>query len=83
MNNDNVFAIYACTLVAGIGSVITASVLAGLATMPTPLVFAEHLAMSFTFRAAYKSFAGPVWWPYPSSRVEEAEVATPAIANAA
>jgi hypothetical protein len=70
MNNDKVFAIYACTLVAGIASVITASLFAGLATLPSPLMFVEHLAMSVTFRAAYKSFAGPVWWPYPSARAE-------------
>jgi hypothetical protein len=41
-----------------------------LAALPSPLMFVEHLAMSLTFRAAYKSFAGPVWWPYPSARAE-------------
>jgi hypothetical protein len=82
MNNDKVFALYACTLIAGIGSVITATVLAGVTTMPSPLVFLEHLAMSFTFRAAYHSFAGPVWWPYPQHEgVAEGVPAVAAVAE--
>lgn len=78
MDNDKIFALYACTLIAGIGSVITASILAGYAAMPGPLVFVEHLAMSIGFRAAYKSFGGPAWWPYPSHE----EVGVPAMAEA-
>lgn len=61
MDNDRVFAFYALALVAGVASVITASVLAGVATLPSAGVFLEHLALSFGFRAAYKSLDGFDW----------------------
>jgi len=77
MDNDKIFSIYAFSLVGGIASVITASILAGIAAVPSPLMFVEHLAMSLTFRAAYKSFGGPVWWPYPSARAEAAAAGAP------
>ena len=61
MDNDKAFTAYALTLVAVITSVITASVMAGFATLPTAGVFIEHLALSVGFRAAYKSFGGIDW----------------------
>ena len=61
MNNDKIFAAYAVTLVAMVTSVIYASVMAGIAAVPTFGVFVEHLAMSLIFRGAYKSFAGFDW----------------------
>ena len=39
-----------------VGSSITASVISGIATLPSMGVFLEHLALSVGFRAAYKSF---------------------------
>lgn len=67
MNNDKIFTIYAVTLVAGVASVISASVIAGVATLPSLGVFVEHLAMSLIFRGAYKSFAG-FDWVYTAAR---------------
>ena len=61
MDNDRIFTIYALTLIAGVASVITASVLAGYATLPSVGVFLEHVAMSLAFRGAYKSFGGFEW----------------------
>jgi hypothetical protein len=61
MDNDRIFTIYALTLIAGVTSVITASVLAGVATLPSAGVFLEHVAMSIAFRGAYKSFGGFEW----------------------
>ena len=61
MDNDRAFTVYALTLVGIIGSVITASVMTGIATLPTAGVFLEHLALSLGFRTAYKSFGGFDW----------------------
>jgi hypothetical protein len=61
LSNDKAFAIYALTIFAGIASVVTASLMAGSATLPSPLGVLEHLAMSFGFRAAYKGFGGFSW----------------------
>jgi hypothetical protein len=64
MDNDKLFTAYALVLIAGVASVVTASVAAGVAVLPTPLVFVEHLCMSLLFRAAYKSIGGfdwPIW----------------------
>jgi hypothetical protein len=61
VSNDRAFTIYALTLVAIIGSVITASVMTGIAMLPSAGVFLEHLALSAGFRAAYKSFGGFDW----------------------
>jgi hypothetical protein len=61
LDNDRVFATYACTLIAAITSVLAASVLAGFAVLPSTGVFLEHLAMSLGFRALYKSFGGFDW----------------------
>ena len=61
MNNDRFFAVYALLLVGGVASVITASVMAGVATLPTFAVFMEHIVLSLLFRAAYKSIGGFDW----------------------
>lgn len=61
MDNDKIFAAYSMSLVGAIASVITASVMAGFATLPTVGVFVEHIALSLTFRAMYKSFGGFEW----------------------
>ena len=77
MGNDRAFHYYALFLVAGVASVITASVMAGLATLPTPLVFAEHLALSLLFRASYKSFGGFDWITGGDELVEIPTAAAP------
>jgi hypothetical protein len=59
--NDRAFTVYAVTLIAIITSVITATVLAGIATLPSAGVFLEHLALSAGFRAAYHSLGGLDW----------------------
>ena len=56
MDNDKVFVAYALILISGIASVLTASVMAGIASLPSFMVFAEHVVMSLLIRAAYKSF---------------------------
>jgi len=61
VTNDKLFAAYALILVGGVASVITASVMAGVATLPTFAVFAEHILLSLLFRAAYKSIGGFDW----------------------
>ena len=61
MDNDKIFTAYALLLISGVASVITASVLAGIATVPTFGVFVEHVALSLTFRGMYKSFGGFDW----------------------
>ena len=61
MDSNRAFTVYALTLIAIVGSVITASVAAGIATLPTAGVFLEHLALSIGFRTAYKSFGGFDW----------------------
>ena len=58
MNRDKAFAIYALTLIAAVASVITASVMAGVAALPSPLMFIEHVALGLTIRAAYKYIGG-------------------------
>jgi hypothetical protein len=61
VDNDKIFATYTLTLIAAVASVITASVAAGFATVPTAGVFLEHVALSLTFRGMYKSFGGFEW----------------------
>ena len=83
MDNDKVFALYATILAGGVASIITASVMAGIAAVPGPVALLEHIALSFGFRAAYKSFGGWDWaeWSVTSSR--PAEVTVPDGAEAA
>jgi hypothetical protein len=53
--------VYALTLITIVASVITCSVMTGIATLPTAGVFLEHLALSAGFRAAYHSLGGIDW----------------------
>jgi len=55
MNNDRVFSFYAATLIAGVLSVVTASVMAGYAAVPGVIGFVSHWILSLGFRAAYNS----------------------------
>jgi hypothetical protein len=80
VDNDKVFAAWALALFASVASVLTATVVTGIATLPSPMVFAEHLAMAFGVRAAYKSFAGvtlPAWLTEVVAWSEAAEVGAP------
>ena len=61
MDKNRTFAAYALILIAGVGSVLMTSVLAGVSTAPSPLAFLEHVALGLTIRAAYKSFGGWDW----------------------
>lgn len=76
MDNDKVFALYATILAGAVASIITASVVTGVAALPGPLALLEHIAMSFGFRAAYKSIGGWSWdeWSVTSSRPAEVVV---------
>lgn len=56
MENDKYFSIYAFTILGALLAVVSATLQAGFTTLPSPLVFLEHIAMSLTVRAAYKSF---------------------------
>jgi hypothetical protein len=71
LDNDKVFVAYALILIAGVASVITASVVAGTAALPSPMSFLEHLALSLAFRAAYKGIGGFSWdeWSVMGERV--------------
>ena len=61
MNNDRAFTLYALVLIAVVGSILTASVFAGIATTPSAGVFLKHLALSVGFRTVYKSLDGFDW----------------------
>jgi hypothetical protein len=67
------FTAYALVLFAAVASLITTMVMAGVAVLPTPLVFLEHLAMSLAFRAAYKGIGGFSWgeWTLTSGGIAE------------
>jgi len=58
MDRDKAFAIYAITLICAVASVITASVMAGFATLPSPMMFVEHVALGLGIRFAYKWVGG-------------------------
>ena len=78
MDTNKAFAVYALTLIAGVGSVLAASVLAGITTAPSPAVFMEHVALGLMMRAAYKSIGGWDWadWSLTSEPAGEAIAAT-------
>jgi len=78
LDKNNTFAAYALILIAGVGSVLTASVLAGITTAPSPTVFVEHVALGLMIRAAYKSFGGWNWadWTVTSEPAGGAIAAT-------
>jgi hypothetical protein len=74
VENDRAFAAYALFMLAGITTVVAASVAAGIAGLPDPLGFLEHVSLSLAFRAAYKSLSGWDWsdWSLTGGRVREA-----------
>lgn len=74
MDNDKLFAAYALILISGVVSTITASVMAGFASLPTALVFFEHVALGVAMRASYKFIGGFDWadWSFTRDRVAEA-----------
>ncbi len=59
MDSNKAFTLYALLIISLFASVITASVMAGMAALPTPLGFIEHVGLSLLIRAAYKSLDGP------------------------
>jgi hypothetical protein len=61
LDNDKSFAAYALVLIAGVTSTLTASVMVGFASLPSPALFLEHVALGLMMRASYKSFAGWDW----------------------
>jgi hypothetical protein len=61
VSDDKAFAGYALILIAGVASVLTASVMAGVTSLPSPAVFLEHVALGLMMRASYKSFGGWNW----------------------
>ena len=73
MGNDRLFIAYVLTLTAGLASILTASVMAGIATLPSPLVLLEHLVLSFGIRATYKWVGGFSWddWSLTAGRIAE------------
>lgn len=87
MESNKAFGIYVAVLVGGILSVVSASVMAGVTTLPGVFTFVEHVSLSLLFRAAYKSFDGPydIMATISARRdARTAEAATPAgIAGAA
>jgi len=63
---DRKFAAYAFVLIAGTACVLTLAVVAAGGSFPPLVYMIEHLALALALRAAYKSFDGPAWFPYPS-----------------
>jgi hypothetical protein len=61
LDQDKAFAAYALILIGAVGSLLTAMVLSGVTTAPSPLRFLEHLALGLAIRAAYKSAGGFSW----------------------
>lgn len=61
MDNDKSFAAYALILIAGVTSTLATSVMVGFASLPSPLVFFEHVALGLTVRSAYKFVGGWNW----------------------
>ena len=83
MQNDKAFAVAAVALIAGLASVLTASVLAGFASLPSPLVFLEHVGMGLLMRASYKAIGGWNWadWTLTSESEEALEAPSGATAQ--
>ncbi len=79
VESDKYFSIYMFTIIGGLAAVLAASIQAGYTTLPSPLVFIEHVAMSLTVRAGYKSLGwdwGP--WTFGLRKRTESVVATAA-----
>jgi hypothetical protein len=80
LDNDKVFAAYALILIAGVTSTIATSVMVGFASLPSPLVFFEHVALGLSMRSAYKFIGGWNWadWTVtgdaPSDAIEASDM---------
>jgi len=61
LDNDKAFAAYALLLIAGVTSTIATSVMVGFASLPSPVIFFEHVALGLTVRSAYKFVGGWNW----------------------
>jgi hypothetical protein len=61
LDNDKMFAAYLLILITGVTSTLATSVMAGFASLPSPLVFLEHVALGLAIRASYKSIGGFDW----------------------
>jgi len=59
VESNRAFGIYVAVLVGAMLSVVTATVMAGVTTLPTFFTLVEHVSLSLLFRGAYHSFAGP------------------------
>ena len=83
MDRDKAFGIYAITLICAVASVITASVMAGFATLPSPMMFVEHVALGLGIRFAYKWVGGVdvADWTIFGEPIEKPVAATEAVAQ--
>ena len=61
LEDDKVFRAYVLLTASGVASVITATILNGNVTLPSPALFLQHLAMSYGFRAVCKWIPGARW----------------------
>ena len=64
---------YALTLLTAVGSLLTATVLAGISSLPSPLTFLEHVALGLSIRFSYKWVGGFDWadWSFGSDATGE------------
>ena len=78
MDNDKVFTAYALTLIAGVAAVLAFVVTSGIAVLPSPTMYLEHLVLGIMTRAAYKGFGGFDWsdWSLGGTRAASAAAAT-------
>jgi hypothetical protein len=74
LDNDRVFAACALVLIASVATLLSTQVLLGPGTFPSPLAFAEHVALGLSMRAAYKWIGGwnPADWSVVGERTVEA-----------
>ena len=76
MDNDRVFAAYALILIAGVTSTIATSVMVGFASLPSPVVFFEHVLLGLTIRSAYKFVGGWNWADWTVTAESTADAAS-------
>ena len=74
MDNDRAFAAYALVLIAGVTSTIATSVMVGFASLPSPVVFFEHVVLGLMVRSSYKFVGGWNWadWTVTGESAAEA-----------
>lgn len=61
MYDDRAFATYALALIGIVFSLLTVTVVAGIASAPPLGFMVEHLALGLMIRTSYKSFGGADW----------------------